>query len=67
MLWFLVWAALVVAAVAVLALLGLRLWRATKALMAEMATTTRRFEDVVSRLESLPGSAGGRPVPYDVR
>jgi hypothetical protein len=66
-LWFLVWAVLVMAAVAVLALLGLRLWRATKALMAEMATTARRFEDVVSRLETLPGSAGGRRMPYDVR
>lgn len=67
MLWFLIWTVLALGAVAVLALLALRLWRQAKALMAEMATTTRRFEDVVSRLESLPGSPGGRHVPYDVR
>jgi hypothetical protein len=66
-LWLLIWAVLVLAALAVLALLGLRLWRAAKALVAEMGTTARRFEDVVNRLESLPGSPGGRQMPYDVR
>jgi len=44
--WFLLWFALIAAAVAVLALLGLRLWRKIKALTAEAGTVTDRLAEV---------------------
>ncbi|HSF26026.1 MAG TPA: hypothetical protein VLC50_00765 [Actinomycetes bacterium] len=54
MVWFLVWVALVAGALLVIGLLVRRLWRAVKALGAELATTTAQLEEITARLESLP-------------
>lgn len=67
MVWFLVWIVLVLAAIGLLGLLARRLWRQAKALTAEMSRTVSRFDDVVSRLESLSAAEAGRHTPYDVR
>lgn len=72
MTWVLVWTLLVVGAVAVLGLLGLRLWRQAKALTLELGAASERLTEVSTRLADLtsavedaagraPGPSGGTP------
>jgi hypothetical protein len=49
--WVLIWVGLVLAALGVLALLGLSLWRRVKLLGRELATASRRFAEVSAELE----------------
>lgn len=51
--WVLIWTVLVVAAVAVLAVLGRRLWRQAKALTREMSAAADRLGEVSSTLRDL--------------
>ena len=46
MLWFLLWFALIAGALAVFALLGLRLWRQAKVLTSELRTASERLAQV---------------------
>jgi len=50
MMWVLVWAVLVLAAAAVLFLLGRRLWRQTRSLVSELGAVTDRLAEVTDRL-----------------
>ena len=61
MLWFLLWLVLVLAAVAVLAVLGRRVYRASRALAAEMSVATDRLAQVTAALEDRPATAPGGP------
>jgi hypothetical protein len=60
MFWALLWVVLVLAAAAVLALLGLSLWRKAKALTAEVSVATRRLEQVSATLSELADQAAQR-------
>lgn len=53
MIWVLVWAVLSLGAVAVLFVLGRRLWRQGKALAAEMGVAADRLAQVTDRLAEL--------------
>jgi hypothetical protein len=71
--WFLVWLVLVLAAAAVLGLLGRDLWRRSRLLVRELGAATDRLTEITDRLGDLeaarhePGAAGpGRPAS-DVR
>ncbi len=59
MLWFLVWAILVLAAVAVFFLLGRNLWRTSKALVRELTTATDRLTALGDRLADLDRAPAG--------
>jgi hypothetical protein len=52
--WFLTWTVLVLAAIAVLAYLGLRLYRQGKALLVEMSTATARLGELSAALADPP-------------
>ena len=68
MIWVLVWAVLVLAAAVLLGLLGLRLWRQTRALAFELRTAGDRFTEVADRLADLEQSPkDGHVEPPDVR
>ena len=56
--WFFLWFALIAAAVAILALLGLRLWRKVKALTAEAGTVADRFAEVSAAMTELAAPPG---------
>ncbi|MCY7402449.1 MAG: hypothetical protein LH477_16105 [Nocardioides sp.] len=63
MIWVLVSAVVVLGAAAVLFLLGLRLWRQTKALTFELGVATNRLIEITDRLDDLhafPESLDGR-------
>jgi hypothetical protein len=51
--WVLLWAVLIVLALAVYGVLGLRLWRQGKALTAELAAASQRLAEVTAALEDL--------------
>jgi hypothetical protein len=51
--WVLIWLVLVIAAVAVFAVLGLRLFRQAKALTAELVTASERLAAVSAALEEV--------------
>lgn len=55
--WVLLWAVLLLAAGAFYLLLGLRLWRQTKALLAESAAVTSRLGEITAALGGGAGSA----------
>jgi len=62
MIWVLVWAVLVLAAAALLFLLGRRIWRQTLALTAELGVATDRLAEVTDMLadrESGPDTVAG--------
>jgi len=50
MIWVLLWAVLVLAATALLGLLGLRLWRQFRSLVSELGAATDRLGGVADRL-----------------
>jgi len=50
MIWVLVWAVLVLAAAALLCLLGFRLWRQLRSLGSELSAATDRLGGVADRL-----------------
>ena len=62
MLWFLLWLVLVLAAVAVMAVLVRRVYRASKALLAEMSVATDRLGQVSAALEDRATPLPGGPV-----
>jgi hypothetical protein len=61
MIWVLIWAVLVIGALAVLFLLGRRLWRQTKALSRELSVAADRFAEVSDRLAELDAARHGGP------
>jgi len=64
MMWVLVWAVLVLAAAAVLFLLGRRLWRQTRSLVSELGAATDRLAEIADRLaelESARDTSSDRP------
>ena len=65
MIWVLVWAVLVLAAAAVLFLIGRRLWRRSRSLVSELGAATDRLAEVADRLAELEQSPNdgrlGRP------
>jgi hypothetical protein len=60
MLWVLLWVVLVLAAVVVLGLLGLSLWRKAKALTREIGTASDRLAAVSDSLSDLSAQATAR-------
>jgi hypothetical protein len=52
--WFLTWTVLVLVAIAVLAFLGLRLYRKGKALLVEMSAASARLGDLSAALADQP-------------
>ena len=65
MLWFLLWFVLIAGALALFALLGVRLWRQLKLLTAELSAAADRFAQVSAAMDefsSPPGAdSAGRP------
>jgi hypothetical protein len=61
MMWVLIWAVLVLGALAVLFLLGRRLWRQTKALSRELSIVSDQFAEVSERLAELDATRQGGP------
>jgi hypothetical protein len=64
--WFSVWATLVVATLVGAALLGLSLWRKGKALLAQLQETNQVMEQLQSKIEALEAAreaAQGAPAP----
>jgi hypothetical protein len=61
MIWVLIWAVLVIGALAVLFVLGRRLWRQTKALSRELSVVSERFAEVSDRLAELDSTRHGDP------
>jgi len=59
MTWVLVWTVLVLGAVAVLFVLGRRLWRQSKALVSELGVATDRLAQVSDSLGGLPATPDG--------
>ena len=57
--WVLLWTALVVGAAVVYGVLGLRLWRAGKALVAELGAATARLDEASARAEAARQAATG--------
>lgn len=53
MIWVLVWAVLVLAAAALLGLLGLQLWRQSRSLVSDIGAATARLSEVADRLAAL--------------
>ena len=53
MLWFVLWFLLVAAALTLIALLGLRLYRQAKALTAELSTASHRLAEVSAAMTEL--------------
>jgi ketopantoate reductase len=51
--WVLLWVILVLGAGAMFGLLGLRLWKKSKALIAEIGTASERLTAVLARLNDL--------------
>lgn len=51
--WVLLWAVLIVGALALYGLLGLRLWRQGKALTRELSEASARLADVTEALDAL--------------
>lgn len=62
MIWFAVWAVLVLATIAGAVLLGLRLWRSGKALLAQLSETGRVMDQLQTRIEELEAARGPDPV-----
>jgi len=61
MMWVLVWAVLVLAAAAVLFLLGRRLWRQTRSLVSELGAVTDRLAEIADILADLEQSSKAVP------
>ena len=59
--WVLLWVVLVLAAGAVLGLLGRSLWRKAKALTVEMTEASERMSAVAASISELAQQAGGPP------
>ncbi|MBT0771945.1 hypothetical protein KIH74_23590 [Kineosporia sp. J2-2] len=51
--WVLIWVVLVVAALGVLARIGLSLWRRAKLLLTELSTASERFAEISAKLEQV--------------
>ncbi|ACQ80314.1 hypothetical protein Bcav_2059 [Beutenbergia cavernae DSM 12333] len=66
MLWFVVWTVLVLAALAALVLVGLRLWRSGKALLAELERASELAERLERRLAALEEAAPQLPVEAEI-
>lgn len=62
MLWFAVWTTLVLATLVGAFLLGRRLWRSVKALMAQLRETSDVLEQLQVRIEELEALRGPEPV-----
>ena len=62
MIWFAVWAVLVIGTVAGAALLGLRLWRSGKALLRQLNETAEVMDRLQARIEELEAARGPEPV-----
>jgi ketopantoate reductase len=62
--WVLLWVVLVLGAGAVFGLLGLRLWKKAKALIAEIGTSSERLTAVLAQLNDLTDQSNDpRPSP----
>jgi hypothetical protein len=57
--WVLLWTALLVGAAVLYGVLGLRLWRAGKALVAELGAATARLDEASVRAEAAKQAANG--------
>lgn len=62
MIWFAVWTVLVLGTIAGAVLLGLRLWRSGKALLAQLSATGRVMDQLQTRIEELEAAHGPEPV-----
>ncbi|WP_420115100.1 hypothetical protein [Pseudactinotalea sp.] len=62
MIWFAVWTVLVLGTIAGAVLLGLRLWRSGKALLAQLSETGRVMDQLQTRIEELEAARGPEPV-----
>ena len=51
--WVLIWAVLVLAALGVVGLLGLSLWRRLKLLLTELSAASDRFSEISAKLEAV--------------
>jgi HAMP domain-containing protein len=58
--WVLIWAVLVLAALGVLAVLGLSLWRRVKLLLSELSTASDRFAEISAKMEQVAERAEER-------
>lgn len=58
--WVLIWAVLVLAALGVLAVLALGLWRRLKLLLSELSTASDRFAEISAKMELLAERAEER-------
>lgn len=65
MLWFTVWAALVLATLVGAALLGLSLWRKAKSLLAELRTATDTLEQLEARIAELEALRADADTPFE--
>ncbi|WP_156250566.1 hypothetical protein [Pseudactinotalea terrae] len=61
MIWFVVWAVLVLGTLAGALLLGLRLWRQGKALLAQLSQTGEVMDQLQARIEELEAARGPEP------
>lgn len=63
MLWFAVWTVLVLGTIAGAVLLGLRLWRSGKELLAQLSETSRVMDHLQTRIDELEAARGPESTP----